>query len=473
MFAQTRSSVRWSTLALVALLTVTTVAPIPTLAQESLAPGAVATNAAGEAVLIRSTPGYDAAAAGELAPGAEVTVSDYPVTAADGSLWYPVAGGYVPAYSIGTATPTPAAAPEVTNQVSGYYDQTGAWIEESSAATTAAAPEAQPSGYLDANGTWVDTTGQAVPTDQATGYYDQYGNWVDPTAGNATAQQPAPDQSSGYYDQNGNWVDTSNLGQVSGTVVYDAAAGASNTSTAPAAAPIGTAYVAGTNGTGATCRAGADEAAASLGVVAEGTAVEVTGGVVGEWQPVNCNGGSGYINLAFIAWEPPSTAATTQPAPAATTEVAASDPATSEVASYRRNRNNRRNRDTAPAASNTGQAIASFARQYEGYPYVFGAAGPNAFDCSGFTQWVFRNAAGIELSRDIFAQYEQGTPVARSQLQPGDMVFFQNTYQPGLSHSGIYLGGGLMIHAENEQTGVKISDINSDYYSSRWFGAVR
>jgi cell wall-associated NlpC family hydrolase len=63
--------------------------------------------------------------------------------------------------------------------------------------------------------------------------------------------------------------------------------------------------------------------------------------------------------------------------------------------------------------------------------------------------------------------------VSKSNLQPGDLVFFQNTYKGGLSHVGIYIGGGQFINAENESTGVKISDLNSSYYASRWYGAVR
>ena len=64
-------------------------------------------------------------------------------------------------------------------------------------------------------------------------------------------------------------------------------------------------------------------------------------------------------------------------------------------------------------------------------------------------------------------------PVPRDQLQPGDLVFFANTFRPGLSHTGIYIGGGQFVHAENESTGVRISDLNSDYYGSRWAGGTR
>jgi cell wall-associated NlpC family hydrolase len=467
LFARSRSGVRWVILALVGLLTTATLAPLPTLAQDaSLAPGTVATNTAGETLLIRSTPGWDGAAAGEVAPGAQVTVSDYPVTAADGSLWYPVGGGYLPAtaLSTGATTDTMADASGVTDQASGYYDDTGAWVDT----TAQAEPTSQASGYLDQNGNWVDTSGQTAPTESSTGYLDEYGNWVDTTAA-ATTQAAPVDGSSGYYDEYGNWVDTTgqNPSASGDTMVYNDASGASNTNNtaAPAAAPIGTAYIAGTNGDGAICRTAADWASAELGVVPEGSAVEVTGGTVGEWQPVNCNGVSGYVHASFVSWDAPVTADTTL--------TATGDTSVSETPSgYRNNRNNRRGNNSNNGGS-SGQQIANFASGYLGYPYVYAGAGPNAFDCSGFTMFVVQNTLGMDITHSVPTQYSMGTPVSRNQLQPGDLVFFENTFEPGLSHVGIYVGNGQFIHAENAGTGVVISDLNSDYYSSHYYGAVR
>jgi cell wall-associated NlpC family hydrolase len=494
--------VRWGTLALVGLLTATTFAPLPTLAQESLAPGSVATNAAGETLLVRSTPGWDGATAGEVAPGAQVTVSDFPVTAADGSLWYPVAGGYVPAYALGAGAP---AATDQAAGATGYVDQSGNWVDTTGqAATTEAAPQPQANGYVDGNGNWVDTTavdpamqqaaqpaspaqttgyydqnGQWVDTTgqatgQISGYYDQNGQWVDPTAVDPAAQPVTDSGGAGYYDQYGNWVDTSGQPQATGeTAVSSDVSGQSNTSTAPAA-PIGTAYIAGTNGDGAICRTGADWATGELGLVPEGTAVEVTGGTVGEWQPVNCNGVSGYVHASFISWDTPVAAAPVVTADVAT-EVVPTDEAATEVSAYRRNRNNRRGDNTNNNATTggAGQSLVNFASGYLGYPYVYAGAGPSGFDCSGFTMYVVQNTLGMDISHSVPTQYSMGTPVSRNQLQPGDLVFFENTFQPGLSHVGIYIGGGQFIHSENESTGVVISDLNSDYYSSHYYGAVR
>lgn len=515
---------RWVPLALVGLLTATSLAPLPALAQESLAPGSVATNSAGESLLVRAAPGWDAEATGEVAPGSQVTVSDYATTAPDGSLWYPVAGGYVPASALtsggtggemveaaqevpadqaagyldqngnwvdtsGAAAPADqaagyydesgawvdtsgAAAP--VDQATGYYDETGAWVDTSGAAPTdqaAAAPVDQAAGYLDESGNWVDTSGAAAPAESATGYYDESGAWVD-TSGAATeaaapeAAAPVADTPTGYYDQNGAWVDTSgqNPSAANGTVVYDNASGASDASsaTAPAAAPIGTAYVAGTNGDGAICRSAADWSAAELGTIPEGTAVEVTGGTVGEWQPVNCNGTSGYIHASFISWDE---------AAATDTATTAAEPAAETASAYRggNNQNNRRGN----SGGGSGQSIVNFASGYLGYPYVYAGAGPSGFDCSGFTMYVVQNTLGMDISHSVPTQYSMGTPVSQNQLQPGDLVFFENTFAPGLSHVGIYIGNGQFIHAENESTGVVISDLNSDYYSSHYYGAVR
>jgi cell wall-associated NlpC family hydrolase len=133
-------------------------------------------------------------------------------------------------------------------------------------------------------------------------------------------------------------------------------------------------------------------------------------------------------------------------------------------------------RPAAPAPKprpDLGERIARVAQRYLGAPYVYGGASPSGFDCSGFVMFVIRNVLGRNITHDMFVQYDLGTPVARGNLQPGDIVFFQNTFRWGMSHNGIYIGNGQFVHAENENTGVKISDINSQYYSSRYYGAVR
>lgn len=115
-----------------------------------------------------------------------------------------------------------------------------------------------------------------------------------------------------------------------------------------------------------------------------------------------------------------------------------------------------------PGASASGNAIVSYAYQFIGYPYVYGATGPNAFDCSGFTSFVYRNAAGIEITRTTYSQMGVGTPVSYGELQPGDLVF---TY--GADHVGIYVGGGQYIHAPQPGDSVKVSPVTSFYAARR------
>lgn len=111
--------------------------------------------------------------------------------------------------------------------------------------------------------------------------------------------------------------------------------------------------------------------------------------------------------------------------------------------------------------SATGNAIVSYAYQFLGKPYEFGATGPNTFDCSGLTSYVYRNVAGIDISRTTFTQVNQGRAVSRSELQPGDLVF------PHAGHVGIYVGDGNYIHAPQTGDFVKVSPVTSFYAARR------
>jgi cell wall-associated NlpC family hydrolase len=122
----------------------------------------------------------------------------------------------------------------------------------------------------------------------------------------------------------------------------------------------------------------------------------------------------------------------------------------------------------APASS----GVIATAEKYLGYRYVYGGASPRGFDCSGFVAYVL-NRNGFGVSRDMYGLLDSGTRIKSSQLQAGDLVFFANTYKPGVSHVGIYIGGGKFIHAENENTGVVISELWNSYYSAHYYTAVR
>lgn len=125
------------------------------------------------------------------------------------------------------------------------------------------------------------------------------------------------------------------------------------------------------------------------------------------------------------------------------------------------------------SSSNTaGDKIVAKAKQYLGVPYKWGGTDPSGFDCSGFVYYVLRSL-GINVSRTQTAMYAQGTPVSKSNLQPGDVVFFQNTYKAGLSHVGIYVGNGQFIHAPSSGKVVSYANLNTDYYIAHYYGAVR
>lgn len=114
------------------------------------------------------------------------------------------------------------------------------------------------------------------------------------------------------------------------------------------------------------------------------------------------------------------------------------------------------------ASSASGNAIVSYAYNFIGTPYVYGATGPDTFDCSGFTSYVYANAAGINITRTTYSQMGVGTSVSYDQLQPGDLVF---TY--GGDHVGIYVGGGQYIHAPQPGDSVKVGNITSFYCARR------
>lgn len=123
---------------------------------------------------------------------------------------------------------------------------------------------------------------------------------------------------------------------------------------------------------------------------------------------------------------------------------------------------------TAPAidaaSSSVGQQIVDAARSKIGAPYVYGASGPDSFDCSGLTSWAY-SQVGKSIPRTSQAQSSSGTPVAQGDLQPGDIVSFYD----GASHVGIYSGNGMIVHASTES--VPLSEVPMD--SMPFYNAVR
>ena len=115
----------------------------------------------------------------------------------------------------------------------------------------------------------------------------------------------------------------------------------------------------------------------------------------------------------------------------------------------------------------THSSVVSVALQYLGVPYVWGGASPSGFDCSGLTMYAYAKV-GVSLPHNAAMQYGMGTPVSRSQLAPGDLVFFS-----GLSHVGMYIGSGRFVHAPHTGDVVKISSLSEYWYSTTYVGARR
>lgn len=127
---------------------------------------------------------------------------------------------------------------------------------------------------------------------------------------------------------------------------------------------------------------------------------------------------------------------------------------------------------SSSSASPLGSQIATYAQNFLGVPYVWGGSSSKGFDCSGLTQYVYKQY-GYSLNRTAASQLSNGTSVKYADLQPGDLVFFANTYasNEAATHVGIYIGDGNFVHAANG--GVKITALSSNYYASRYVGARR
>ncbi len=199
-----------------------------------------------------------------------------------------------------------------------------------------------------------------------------------------------------------------------------------------------------TKGTEVNLRADATTASAVVkNLQKSGTALTVTG-VKGQWLRVtDALGDTGYIRSDLMDYK------------------RSGDSADASGAS------------SAQAAGSTGNALVETALKYKGYSYRWGGMSPaTGFDCSGFANYVCAQS-GIGLHRTAQEVYSNdGTWIGKDELQPGDLLFFgYSSY--GVTHMGIYVGDGQMIHASTSATGVILSDINSDYYTRMYVGAKR
>lgn len=117
--------------------------------------------------------------------------------------------------------------------------------------------------------------------------------------------------------------------------------------------------------------------------------------------------------------------------------------------------------------SNSVSSAISYGERFLGVPYVWGGTTPSGFDCSGFTSYVYRNALGKSLPRTSAAQYSASKKISKSNLQAGDLVFF-NTSGGGVSHVAIYAGNDKLLHAAGKK--VKYSNLYDGYWNKRIVG---
>jgi cell wall-associated NlpC family hydrolase len=112
------------------------------------------------------------------------------------------------------------------------------------------------------------------------------------------------------------------------------------------------------------------------------------------------------------------------------------------------------------------RAAVRFALHFRGVPYVWGASSPAGFDCSGLTRYVYAHF-GIKLPHSTYGQWATGRHIPRSQLRPGDLVFF------GMGHVGLWLGRGRFVHAPHTGQVVSVDRLASSWYAASYSGAVR
>ncbi|MCT4584970.1 MAG: NlpC/P60 family protein [Peptostreptococcaceae bacterium] len=114
---------------------------------------------------------------------------------------------------------------------------------------------------------------------------------------------------------------------------------------------------------------------------------------------------------------------------------------------------------------NDASKIISVAKSKMGVPYVYGANGPNAYDCSSYTKYVFKKALNINIPRTSLEQSKTGTKISKENLLPGDLVFFDTSKKGRVNHVGIYLGKGKFIHeSSGSAKSVTISDLSTGFY---------
>ena len=193
---------------------------------------------------------------------------------------------------------------------------------------------------------------------------------------------------------------------------------------------------------GLNMRTGPATSYAKITTIAYGQSVNVLSTSNG-WSKINYSGSTGYVSSQYLQSKKPSSSSSSN--------------------------------SGSTSVSSSASSVIAYAKTLLGKPYVWGAQGPNSFDCSGFTYYVFKNKAGIVLPRTSSAQSKYGTSVSWSNLRAGDLMFFDtNGANNGqVSHVGLYIGNGQMIHASSSQRKIVITSVNTSYYKNAFVNARR
>lgn len=187
----------------------------------------------------------------------------------------------------------------------------------------------------------------------------------------------------------------------------------------------------------------------SIARLEKATQVQVIAEVEG-WSKIKINNQEGYILSTLLSDRKPET----------TTSRSLEEERQTETTTTQT-----QEEESQVSTSNKGQEVCNYANQFLGSSYVYGGTTPSGFDCSGFTQYVYKHF-GVTLNRTAEAQASNGTAVSKSELKAGDLLIFTH-------HTGIYLGNGTFIHAANSQKGVTITSLSDSYYVSNYITARR
>ena len=202
------------------------------------------------------------------------------------------------------------------------------------------------------------------------------------------------------------------------------------------------------NASALNVRSSASTNASVIGALPQGQKVQVLADEYG-WSKINYNGRTGYVGTRFLSKTPVSGGQENKPA-------------------EKPNNGNNNNSNNNNTSNNSGDmsSLLSYAKSMEGVPYVWGGTSASGVDCSGYIYHVYKKF-GYSIGRQSVAGYWSSFQHTSSP-QPGDLIYFQNTYKSGPSHMGIYLGGGTFIQAGDN--GVKVASLNNSYWSSHFLG---